>query len=111
MHDIIQVCTDPYTPRQNGGAEKKNRTYIEMINDMLLHETLSFALREEALLTAFHIQYHIHLKKNKISPYEIGKGKRPNLGGISKCGGALNIARAWSLKVPNWVKGPSNVYL
>ena len=33
---IKRTCTAPYTPQQNGIAERKNRTLIEMVNSMLI---------------------------------------------------------------------------
>ena len=52
---IIHECTAPYTPQHNGVAERKNRTYLEMINSMLVFSKLNFNLWGEALLTACHI--------------------------------------------------------
>src|SRR4051812_40077601 len=36
-YGIIHKCYAPRTPQQNGMAERKNRTYQEMINAMLMH--------------------------------------------------------------------------
>ena len=62
---IINECTTPYTPQQNGIAEKKNST---------------FSLWGETLLSACHILNRIPMKKNNISPYELWKGKKINIG-------------------------------
>ena len=70
-HSIIHECSAPRTPEQNGLAERKNRTFLEMINAMLLNAELPFNLWGEALLAACHILNRIPLKKNKISPYEL----------------------------------------
>lgn len=79
-HGIIHECSAPRTPQQNGLAERKNRTYQEMINCMLMHSELSFNLWGEALLSACHIMNRIPLKMTGISPYEIWKGRSPNIG-------------------------------
>ena len=68
---IIHQCSASFTPQQNDLAEKKNMTFFEMINAMLLNAKLSFSLWGETILTACHILNRIHLKKNNISPYEI----------------------------------------
>ena len=34
--DIIHQTTAPYTPQQNGIAERKNRTLKEMVNSLLV---------------------------------------------------------------------------
>ena len=79
-HGIIHECSAPHTPEQNGLAERKNRTFLEMINAKLLNAELPFNLWGEALLAACHILNRIPLKKNKISPYELWKGRKPNIG-------------------------------
>ena len=50
-----------------------------MINAMLLNAELPFNLWGETLLAACHILNRIPLKKNKISPYELWKGRKPNI--------------------------------
>ena len=50
-----------------------------MINCMLMHFKLSFNLREESLLFAFHIMNQIPLKMTGKSPYEIWKCRSPNI--------------------------------
>ena len=70
-YDIIHECTTPYTPQHNGIVERKNITFLEMVNAMLLHAKLYFNLWGEALLTACHILNKIHMKRNEISPYEL----------------------------------------
>ena len=77
---IIHECIAPYTPHHNGVAERKNRTYLEMINSMLVFSKLNFNLWGEVLLTACHILNRIPMKKNEISPYELWKGRKPSIG-------------------------------
>ncbi|CAL2253197.1 unnamed protein product [Prunus armeniaca] len=76
-HGIIHQTTAPYTPQQNGVAERKNRTFKDMINSMLNSSGLPHNLWGEALLTANHILNRIPHKKSKQSPYEIWKGRIP----------------------------------
>ncbi|GLU19483.1 hypothetical protein SLE2022_357320 [Rubroshorea leprosula] len=52
---IIHEITAPYTPQQNGVAERKNRVLTEMVNAMLSNSGLSPGFWGEALLTACHI--------------------------------------------------------
>ena len=40
QHDIIYQTTVPYSPQENGIAERKNRTLKEMMNAMLLSSGL-----------------------------------------------------------------------
>ena len=54
-YGIMHECIAPYTPQHNDIAERKNRTFLEMVNAMLLHAKLNFYLWVEALLTFCHI--------------------------------------------------------
>ena len=78
-HRIIHQRTSPYTPQQNGLAERKNRTLVDMVNSMLLSSQLPFNLWGEALLSVCHIHNRIPSKITKTSPYELWNGRKPNL--------------------------------
>ncbi|GJR99270.1 zinc finger, CCHC-type containing protein [Tanacetum coccineum] len=70
--------TTPYTPQQNGVAERKNRVLQDMINAMLASANLPKNLWGEALLTTCHVSNIIIAKKLKVSPYD-WKGRKPNI--------------------------------
>ncbi|KAK1413802.1 hypothetical protein QVD17_35585 [Tagetes erecta] len=76
---IIHQTTAPYTPQQNGVAERKNRTLKEMVNSMLSYSGLSEGFWGEAMLTAYYLLNRVPNKRNKITPYELWYGKPPNL--------------------------------
>ena len=76
---IVHETTAPYTPQQNGVAERKNRVLIEMVNTMLSYSNLSKGYWGEAILTACHILNRVLNKKNKITPYELWNKRKPNL--------------------------------
>ena len=38
---IIHESSAPHTPQQNGVAERKNRTFLEMINSMIVYSKLN----------------------------------------------------------------------
>ena len=78
-HGIIHQKTAPYTPQQNGLAERKNRTLTDMINSMIISANVPTYLWGEALLAACHIQNRITSKKTHVSPYEVWNGRKPNL--------------------------------
>ncbi|GJR04813.1 zinc finger, CCHC-type containing protein, partial [Tanacetum coccineum] len=58
--DLIHQRTAPYTPQQNGVAERKNRVLQDMINAMLVSAILPKNLWGEALLIACHISLRIN---------------------------------------------------
>ena len=78
-HGIIHQKSAPFTPQQNGLAERKNRTLVDMVNAMILNAGLPFNLWGEALLTACYIHNRVPSKRTHISPYEIWNGRKPNL--------------------------------
>ena len=91
---VVHETTAPYTPQQNGVAERKNRVLTEMVNAMLSNSGLSQGFWGEAMLTACHILNRVPNKRNKITPYEFWNKRKPN----------LNYLRVWGcraiVKVP-----------
>nr|KAJ0212594.1 hypothetical protein LSAT_V11C400219000 [Lactuca sativa] len=76
---IIHQTTAPYTPQQNGVAERKNRNLKEMVNSMLSYSSLSEGFWGEAMLTACYILNRYPNKRSKNTPYELWCKKVPNL--------------------------------
>jgi hypothetical protein len=69
-----------YTPQQNGVAERKNRTLIEMAGTMLDEYKTSYQFWAEVINMACHATNRIYLHKllNKTS-YELLTGNKPNV--------------------------------
>jgi hypothetical protein len=69
-----------YTPQQNGVAERKNRTLIDMARSMLAEFHSPYNFWAEAISTACHSSNRLYLRKglNK-TPYEILSGNKPNI--------------------------------
>jgi hypothetical protein len=78
-HGIVHQKSAPYTPQQNGLAERKNRTLVDMVNCMILSAKLHFNLWGEALLTACHMHNRVSSIKMQVSPYELWNDRKPNL--------------------------------
>nr|GEU78714.1 zinc finger, CCHC-type [Tanacetum cinerariifolium] len=76
---INHETIDPYTPQQNGVAERKNKALKEMVNSMLSYSGFSEGLWGEAMLTACYLLNRVSNKRNKTTPYELWYKKRPNL--------------------------------
>ncbi|GKA32831.1 retrovirus-related pol polyprotein from transposon TNT 1-94 [Tanacetum coccineum] len=77
---ISQNFSSPYTAKQNGVAERKNRTLIEAARTMLLGSVFSKQYWTEVVAIACYTQNRstivkIHLK----TPYEIFCGRIPNI--------------------------------
>ncbi|KAJ9542943.1 LOW QUALITY PROTEIN: hypothetical protein OSB04_029449 [Centaurea solstitialis] len=71
--------TSPFTPQQNGLAEHKNGTLVEMVNCMLNLSRMPTNLWGKALLTICHIHNWIISRVIPTRPYELWKGRKPNL--------------------------------
>lgn len=76
---IVHQTTVPYTPQQNGVAERKNRTLKEMVNSMMSYSRLSEGFWGETILTACYLLNHIPNVRAKKTPYELLYKKRPDL--------------------------------
>ena len=77
---IAHQFSAPRTPQQNGVAERKNRTLIDMSRTMLAENNLLGYFWAEAFSTACYIANKTLLRNtlNK-TPYELIKGRKPNL--------------------------------
>jgi transposase InsO family protein len=70
----------PYTPQQNGVAEKKNRTLIEMARTMLDEYKTSDQFWAEAINMVCHATNRLYLQKLlKKTSYEFLTGNKPNV--------------------------------
>ena len=78
-HGIIYQSSTPYTPKKNGLAERKNRTFVEMINNMILSVELPFNLWGETLLTTCRVHNIVPSKKIKVSLYKFWNGRKPSI--------------------------------
>lgn len=78
---IHHETTVPYTPEQNGVAERKNRTLIEAARSMMSFGHLSKIYWAEAVAVAVHISNRAPTSafKDDKTPYEIWYGRKPNL--------------------------------
>jgi transposase InsO family protein len=70
----------PYTPQQNGVAERKNCTLIEMARTILYEYKTSDQFWAEAINTACHATNRLYLHKLiKKTSYELLTGNKPNV--------------------------------
>ncbi|MCO5590392.1 hypothetical protein L7F22_044362 [Adiantum nelumboides] len=77
---IKHQCTMPYTPQQNGVAERKNMSLMEMARCMLKAKSLPHKLWMEAVACATHVLNRCPTRALKtITPYESWYDKRPSV--------------------------------
>lgn len=77
---IKRRLTVPHTPEQNGIAERRNRTLVEMARCMLLESKLPPTFWGEAIATANYVRNRSPSRSVKgNTPYEILFGSKPNI--------------------------------
>jgi hypothetical protein len=76
---IVSQYSTPGEPQQNGVAERRNHTLMDMVRSMLSYSTLSVNLWMEALKTATHILNKVPSKSVPTTPYELWTGREPSL--------------------------------
>ena len=76
---IVAQYSTPGEPQQNGVAERRNRTLMDMVRSMLSYSSLSTGLWMEALKTSAHIFNRVSSKSVPKTPYELWTGRKPSL--------------------------------
>ena len=69
----------PGTPQQNGVAERRNRTLMEMVLSMMSYSSIPISLWGEALKTAMYILNRVPSKAVPKTPFELWTGRKPSL--------------------------------
>lgn len=83
---IVHQLTAPYTPEQNGVAERRNRSLVEMGRCMLFDADFELKYWAEAVNNANYIQNRMLSAAVDVTPFELWSGKPPNLSHIRMFG-------------------------
>jgi transposase InsO family protein len=71
-HGIRRFLTAPYTPQQNGIAERKNRTILDMVRSMIKTKEISKEFWTETVQCAVYVQNRCpHAFLNNRTPQEL----------------------------------------
>nr|GEV39912.1 hypothetical protein [Tanacetum cinerariifolium] len=76
---IVNQFTVPYTPQQNGVAERRNRILMDMVRGMISNSILPKFLWTKALKTTTHILDRVPSKSVLKTPFELWTGRTPSL--------------------------------
>ena len=76
---IVAQYSTPGEPQQNGVAERRNRTLMDMVRSMMIYSTLPINLWMETLKTAIYILNRVPSKSVPKTPYELWTGREPSL--------------------------------
>ena len=69
----------PYTPEQNGIAERRNRTLLDMTRSMMAYADLPVHFWGEALSTTTYILNRVKTKAKPQTPYEYWTRTKPDI--------------------------------
>ena len=76
----------PYTPEQNGVAERLNRTLMEVARSMISHAKLNSRYWGEAVATATYVRNCTVTTATGIIPYERWYNKKPDISNLKVLG-------------------------
>ena len=76
---VCRQLTTPSTPQQNGVAERRNHTLLEMVKSMMAYANLPISFWGDALLTTTYILNRVPSKAVPTTSYELWYGAKPNL--------------------------------
>ena len=79
QNGIVSQLTAPGTPQQNGVAERRNRTLLEMVRSMMSYSTLPISFWGYALKTIMHIFNLVPSKYVPNTPKELWSGRKPSM--------------------------------
>ncbi len=89
---IRHETSAPYTPQQNGVAERVNRTILESARSMLHSSSLPLELWAEAANCAVYILNRVATKAVEgKTPYEVWRGVKPNVSHIREFGSIVYV--------------------
>ena len=93
--EIHHIVTPPYSPAQNGCAERANRTIMENARYISEDAQLGKKFWGQAVLTSVHIHNHLHSRSYKDkTPLKNWTGKPPGVGHL------------WVFGSTTWVQVP-----
>ena len=96
---ILSQCTPPYTPQDNGVAERRNRTLLDMVRSMMGKADLPKSFWGYALDTTVYILNRVLSKSVEVTPHEIWTNKKPYLSHMKVWGCLAYVKQTMSDKL------------
>ncbi len=88
---ILHQKSAPYTPEQNGRAERLNRTLLEKVRAMLADSGAPKFLWPEAVVTANYLRNRSPTSAGDLTPWQMLLGKKPSVGHLRVFGCPVTI--------------------
>ena len=92
-HKILSQRIPSYTPQLNGVSERRNHTLLDMIRSMMSFADLPISFWGYALKTVAYLLNRVPTKSIVSTPYEIWKGKKPDLKVVKIWGCLAHVKR------------------
>ncbi|XP_066542004.1 uncharacterized protein [Hoplias malabaricus] len=106
---IRHETSAPYSPHQNGTAERNWRTLFDMARCMLIESELPKELWAYAVQTAAVVRNRCFNKRTKQTPYQMLTGRRPNLSKMQRFGTVCYVYRQNKKKLDS--RGEKGVFV
>uniref|UniRef100_A0A2N9HFT4 Integrase catalytic domain-containing protein n=1 Tax=Fagus sylvatica TaxID=28930 RepID=A0A2N9HFT4_FAGSY len=90
------------TPQQNGVAERRNRTLLDMVRSMMAQANLPISFWGDALLTATYILNRVPSQSVSSTPYESLERRKAQFRSIYALGDLLVLYTAPPISMENW---------
>ena len=90
---IVSQLSAPGTPQQNGVAERRNRTLLDMVRSILSYSSLPISFWGYALETATYLLNFIPFKLVSKTHTELWNGHKPSLNHIHIWGALAHVLR------------------
>ena len=90
---IVSQLSAPGTPHQNGFAERRNRTLLDIVRSMLSYSSLPISFWGYALETNTYLLNLIPSKSVSKTPTELWNGSKPSLNHIRIWGAPAHVLR------------------
>ncbi|CAL2258380.1 unnamed protein product [Prunus armeniaca] len=98
-YGIQRQLTMAYSPQQNGVAERKNRTVVEMAKSMLHEKGVLYEFWAEAVNTTIYLLKRCPTKAlNKITPFEAYTGRKPGIAHLKIFGSPCHVLISSALR-------------
>ena len=92
---VIVKFTAPYSPSQNGVAERQNRTLVELARAMINAQKLPFWLWFQAITHAAYLCNRAYTKALEETPYQCWKNKKPNISHLKEFGAPVYVLKQY----------------
>ena len=103
-HEIISQLTVPGTPEQNGVAERRNRTFLDMVRSILSYSTQPISFWGYALSTAMYLLNLLPSKFVSKTSVELWTRRKPSMRHLHIWGCPAHVLKGKSDKLPSKIE-------